>query len=69
MVGLAVSVVASAINLAVGLVLVRAGRAHRSLRTHQAGHRAFISTHVLVPGDWTVQRGHDLVEEVEAAPA
>jgi divalent metal cation (Fe/Co/Zn/Cd) transporter len=23
--------------------------------------------HVLVPGAWTVQRGHDVVEEVEAA--
>ena len=23
--------------------------------------------HVLVPGDWPVQRGHDLAEEVEAA--
>ena len=32
-----------------------------ALRTRQAGHRAFISIHVLVPGDWTVQRGHDLV--------
>ncbi len=21
--------------------------------------------HVLVPGDWTVQRGHDLIESVE----
>ena len=25
----------------------------------------FVSMHVLVPGDWTVQRGHDLLEEVE----
>jgi divalent metal cation (Fe/Co/Zn/Cd) transporter len=23
--------------------------------------------HVLVPGDWTVKRGHDLVEEIEGA--
>jgi cation diffusion facilitator family transporter len=38
-----------------------------ALRTRQAGARAFISVHVLVPGDWTVQRGHDLVEDVEAA--
>jgi len=22
--------------------------------------------HVLVPGDWTVQRGHDAVEDIEA---
>jgi cation diffusion facilitator family transporter len=38
-----------------------------ALRTRQAGQRAFISLHVLVPGNWTVQRGHDVVEEVEAA--
>ena len=38
-----------------------------ALRTRQAGHRAFVSTHVLVPGAWTVQEGHDLAEKVEAA--
>jgi cation diffusion facilitator family transporter len=38
-----------------------------ALRTRQAGHRAFVSTHVLVPGAWTVQHGHDVAEEVEAA--
>ena len=37
-----------------------------ALRTRQAGRRAFVSVHVLVPGAWTVQRGHDLAEEVEA---
>lgn len=36
-----------------------------ALRTRQAGSRAFVSVHVLVPGAWTVQRGHDLVERVE----
>jgi divalent metal cation (Fe/Co/Zn/Cd) transporter len=35
------------------------------LRTRSAGARAFVSVHVLVPGDWTVQRGHDLAERVE----
>ena len=35
------------------------------LRTRQAGSRAFVSLHVLVPGAWTVQRGHDVVEEIE----
>ena len=34
-------------------------------RTRQAGARRFISFHILVPGDWTVQRGHDLLEEIE----
>ncbi|MFT3916521.1 MAG: cation diffusion facilitator family transporter [Anaeromyxobacteraceae bacterium] len=37
-----------------------------ALRTRQAGSRRFVSMHVLVPGDWTVTRGHDLVEEIEA---
>jgi cation diffusion facilitator family transporter len=36
-----------------------------ALRTRQAGTRAFISLHVLVSGDWTVQRGHDLLEQLE----
>jgi cation diffusion facilitator family transporter len=38
-----------------------------AVRTRRAGRRAFISTHVLVPGTWSVQQGHDLAEEVEAA--
>ena len=38
-----------------------------ALRTRQAGRRSFASVHVLVPGDWTVQRGHDLSERIEAA--
>lgn len=36
-----------------------------ALRTRQAGARAFISFHVLVPGEWTIQRGHDLLEKIE----
>lgn len=38
-----------------------------ALRTRRAGRRSFLSIHVLVPGEWTVQRGHDLAEEVEEA--
>jgi cation diffusion facilitator family transporter len=38
-----------------------------ALRTRRAGRRSFLSMHVLVPGGWTVQRGHDLAEEVEEA--
>src|SRR4051794_27516368 len=45
----------------------RHGVHFHALRTRQAGSRAFISVHVLVPGAWTVQRGHDVVEDVEAA--
>ncbi|MDO8988080.1 MAG: cation diffusion facilitator family transporter [Sideroxyarcus sp.] len=37
-----------------------------ALRTRQAGRHAFISLHVLVPGEWSVQRGHDEVERIEA---
>lgn len=37
-----------------------------SLMTRQAGQRKFISVHILVPGEWTVQRGHDLLEVVES---
>ena len=36
-----------------------------ALRTRQAAGRSFISLHVLVPGAWTVQRGHDLLEDIE----
>jgi cation diffusion facilitator family transporter len=38
-----------------------------ALRTREAGARRFASVHLLVPGEWTVQRGHDLAEEVESA--
>jgi cation diffusion facilitator family transporter len=38
-----------------------------ALRTREAGARVFVSLHVLVPGVWTVQRGHDCVEAIEAA--
>jgi cation diffusion facilitator family transporter len=41
------------------------GVRYHALRTRQAGARRFISFHILVPGDWTVQRGHDLLEEIE----
>ena len=37
-----------------------------ALRTRQAGARRFVSVHVLVPGRWTVQRGHHLLERIEA---
>lgn len=37
------------------------------LQTRQSGRHRFVSVHVLVPGEWSVQRGHDLLEEVEAA--
>jgi cation diffusion facilitator family transporter len=36
-----------------------------ALRTRQSGRRAFVSVHVLVPGDWSVHQGHELAERVE----
>jgi cation diffusion facilitator family transporter len=36
-----------------------------ALRTRDAAGRSFISVHVLVPGGWSVQRGHDLIEQIE----
>ena len=38
-----------------------------AIRTRTAGTRRFISMHVLVPGSWTIQRGHDLCEDIEAS--
>lgn len=38
-----------------------------ALRTREAGHQRFVEVHVLVPGEWSVRQGHDLVEDVEAA--
>lgn len=38
-----------------------------AIRTRVAGPRRFVSLHVLVPGAWTVQKGHETCELVEAA--
>ncbi|HZL42040.1 MAG TPA: cation diffusion facilitator family transporter [Verrucomicrobiae bacterium] len=37
-----------------------------ALRTREAGARKFVSVHVLVPGTWTVQHGHQLLEHIES---
>jgi len=42
------------------------GVEYHALRTRQSGARQFVSLHVLVPGMWTVQRGHQLLESIEA---
>jgi cation diffusion facilitator family transporter len=44
----------------------KTGLKFHALRTRQSGVQRFISVHVLVPGDWTVQRGHELLEQIEA---
>jgi cation diffusion facilitator family transporter len=37
------------------------------LRTRQAGRLRFATFDMLVPGNWTVRRGHDLLEDVQEA--
>ena len=44
----------------------RRGVAFRGLRTRRAGAVAFLQVVVLVPGDWSVRQGHDLLDEIEA---
>lgn len=36
-----------------------------ALRTRVAGSRRFVTFHVLVPGHWSVRRGHELCEQLE----
>jgi cation diffusion facilitator family transporter len=38
-----------------------------AMRTRMAGRRRFVSFHVIVPGVWTVLKGHSLCEEIELA--
>jgi cation diffusion facilitator family transporter len=42
------------------------GIQYHALRTRQAGSQKFLSVHILVPGDWTVQHGHQLLQAIEA---
>ncbi len=41
------------------------GIQYHALRTRQSGARKFLSLHVLVPGAWSVDRGHALLEQIE----
>ena len=52
------------------IVSVLAGRTNdevvfHGLRTRHAGRQLFATFHALVPGDWSVTRAHDLIEEIE----
>jgi cation diffusion facilitator family transporter len=40
---------------------------YHSLLTRQAGQRKFIAFHLLFPGHWTIQDGHDKAEKIERA--
>jgi cation diffusion facilitator family transporter len=42
-----------------------AGIRFHAVWTRQAGARRFVSMHVLVPGEWTVARGHALIDRIE----
>lgn len=48
-------------------VFDKQGIQFHALRTRRSGSRRFISVHVLVPPQWTVKRGHDVVEQIERA--
>lgn len=45
----------------------RAEVAFHDVRSREAGAEKHVTMHVLVPGDWSVQRGHDLLEDIEEA--
>jgi len=38
-----------------------------ALQTRESGRHRFVSMHVLVPGAWTIAKGHDLLEDLEKA--
>lgn len=38
---------------------------YHALRTRQSGAQRFVSVHIQVPGSWSVQRGHELLEAIE----
>jgi cation diffusion facilitator family transporter len=44
----------------------QAGIEYHSLLTRRSGAQRFVSMHVLVPGDWSVQRGHQQLERIES---
>jgi cation diffusion facilitator family transporter len=41
------------------------GVSYHALRSRQAAARKFLVVHLLVPGDWSVRKGHTLAEQVE----
>ncbi len=68
--GLMDEALAESDQLALRAVLDRYAADHpldyHALRTRRSGARRFASVHVLVPGEWSVQRGHELLERLEA---
>jgi len=41
------------------------GLKFHGLRTRQSAQRRFVDFHVLTPGDWSVRKGHDILEDIE----
>jgi cation diffusion facilitator family transporter len=41
------------------------GIGYHSLRSRQSAARKFMVVHLLVPGDWTVRKGHEIAEQIE----
>lgn len=41
------------------------GVRYHALRTRQSGAQRFMTVHIQVPGSWSVQEGHALLEEIE----
>ncbi|MCT1354422.1 cation diffusion facilitator family transporter [Gordonia sp. p3-SID1431] len=66
--GLMDSALPDDLRAAIDAVLAR-HRADRidfhDVRTREAGHERFVQLHMLVPGNWSVQRAHDLAETIE----
>ena len=38
---------------------------YHALRTRESGARRFVEVHILMPGEWSIQKGHELVEQLE----
>lgn len=55
----------AALRAALSIYTTQGIRFH-ALRTRQAGSRVFISLHILMPGHWTIQNGHNWSERIEA---
>lgn len=42
------------------------GVTFHELRTRTAAARGFVSVHILFPGEWSIQRGHDMAAQIES---
>jgi cation diffusion facilitator family transporter len=42
------------------------GMQYHALRTRQSGAQRFMSVHLQVPGAWSVQKGHSLLEDIDS---